>query len=328
MHHSRIVLGVLLVSMFAEFAGAPGNTASAGSLTPPGPPSPTMKPLDQVEARTPISSLPFTISAAGSYYLTQNLNYTGSGNGITVNAGPTTIDLNGFTLSGGAFGNGGITGNQDYAVKNGFISSWNSGISSISGTQQLESVTVRSCRSTGAVVGDATVTDSSFLFNTQYGIYVIGVASITGTRAGGNGVFGVYLGPRGLVDNCILDGNGNGFASGGIHMGPSGTIRHSVVTANNGAGIEFTDHTLLSENNIFNNVGSGIVSAGGDGSRIEGNSTNSNSGYGIDSNSGGNFITRNSARSNSLGAFRITGSGNVAPVEFSTITNPASNLSY
>lgn len=56
----------------------------ARSLTPPGPPAPTMKPLDQVEARTPISSLPFVINAAGSYYLTRNLNGAGSGDGITV----------------------------------------------------------------------------------------------------------------------------------------------------------------------------------------------------------------------------------------------------
>jgi hypothetical protein len=39
-----------------------------GSLTPPpGAPAPTMKTLDQIEARTPISSAPFTISAPGSY---------------------------------------------------------------------------------------------------------------------------------------------------------------------------------------------------------------------------------------------------------------------
>jgi len=38
-----------------------------GSLTPPGAPAPTMKSLDQIEPRTPISSLPFTISSSGSY---------------------------------------------------------------------------------------------------------------------------------------------------------------------------------------------------------------------------------------------------------------------
>ena len=44
-----------------------------GSLTPPGSPAPTMKTLAQIEPRTSISSVPFTISVPGSYYLTANL---------------------------------------------------------------------------------------------------------------------------------------------------------------------------------------------------------------------------------------------------------------
>jgi hypothetical protein len=43
-----------------------------------------MKSLDQIEARTPISSAPFTISAPGSYYLTTNLT-TAVSNAILIN---------------------------------------------------------------------------------------------------------------------------------------------------------------------------------------------------------------------------------------------------
>jgi hypothetical protein len=74
------------------------STAFAqGSLTPPGAPAPTMITLQQIEPRTPISSVPFTITTPGSYYLTTNL-YSPSGNGITVSANDVTIDLNGFAL--------------------------------------------------------------------------------------------------------------------------------------------------------------------------------------------------------------------------------------
>jgi len=69
-----------------------------GSLTPPGAPAPTMKTLAQIEARTPISSAPFTISVPGSYYLTTNLTVS-SGDAITIAASGVTLDLNGFTLS-------------------------------------------------------------------------------------------------------------------------------------------------------------------------------------------------------------------------------------
>ncbi len=68
-----------------------------GALTPPGAPAPTMKSLAQIEPRTPISAAPFTISAAGSYYLTTNLNVS-SGDAIIITANDVTLDLSGFTL--------------------------------------------------------------------------------------------------------------------------------------------------------------------------------------------------------------------------------------
>ena len=75
--------------------------SQAGSLTPPGAPAPTMKTLAEVEPRTPISSIPITISEFGSYYLTGNLTGLPGTNGITIISDSVTIDLNGFALIGG-----------------------------------------------------------------------------------------------------------------------------------------------------------------------------------------------------------------------------------
>jgi hypothetical protein len=70
-----------------------------GSLTPPGAPAPTMKSLDQVEARTAITTDgAVTIYESGSYYLTRNLTVS-SGTAITISANGVTLDLNGFTIS-------------------------------------------------------------------------------------------------------------------------------------------------------------------------------------------------------------------------------------
>ena len=71
-----------------------------GPLTPPGAPAPTMKTLDQVEARKPIpgGTSPFTISTSGSYYLTGNITVA-SGDVITINASNVTLDLNGYTIA-------------------------------------------------------------------------------------------------------------------------------------------------------------------------------------------------------------------------------------
>ncbi len=59
--------------------GSVSSGLGQGSLTPPGAPAPTMRSLDQIEPRTPISTLPFTITTGGHYYLTKSLSTTGDG---------------------------------------------------------------------------------------------------------------------------------------------------------------------------------------------------------------------------------------------------------
>ena len=70
-----------------------------GALTPPGAPAPSMKSLDQIAPRTPISSAPFSITQPGSYYLTTNLTVSGGNSAIIISTPQVTLDLNGFTIS-------------------------------------------------------------------------------------------------------------------------------------------------------------------------------------------------------------------------------------
>src|SRR5215469_568800 len=106
------------------------STAFAqGSLTPPGPPGATMLTLSQVEPRTPISSVPFTISQRGSYYLTTNLVCSVS-NAVTIAVSGVSLDLSGFTISSTVANaaNGGTaisfnSGLRNITIANGFIQS-------------------------------------------------------------------------------------------------------------------------------------------------------------------------------------------------------------
>lgn len=89
----KTIAFLLLLAAPAVFAQGP--------LTPPGAPAPTMKTLSQIETRTPISSLPFTINQPGSYYVTGNLTVA-TGDGITINANDVSLDLCGYTLKSNA----------------------------------------------------------------------------------------------------------------------------------------------------------------------------------------------------------------------------------
>jgi len=302
--------------------------ALAGSLTPPGPPAPSMKPLDEVEARVPISALPFSVTTPGSYYLTRSLTAV-VGNGITVTASPVTIDLNGFTLDGAGFGGTGISSNVtggSLAVAHGFIRRWITGISVTQpGLQRLDDVTVEACSGTGANLAVAQVRGCQFVFNGGDGLASGYVTEVRDSLASDNQGTGLNLtGPVSRVENCTAYSN----HAGGIRVGFSGTVRHSVASLNAGFGISISNRTYIAENEVYGNTGDGIVTESSGECRIEGNSLMSNGGYGINSLSGANFLVRNSARGNTAGNYHILGAGNVAPQETGTITNAASNVSY
>jgi hypothetical protein len=94
-----------LVAALWMFMGT--HVMGQGSLTPPGAPGETMKTLAQVEPRTPISSLPYTITESGSYYVVSNLHSTTDG--IVIETSGITVDLMGFSLTGdGSSGDYGI----------------------------------------------------------------------------------------------------------------------------------------------------------------------------------------------------------------------------
>src|SRR3954471_23260046 len=108
MTKKQTITSALLISAFHLFSVP---AFSQGSLTPPGPPSPTMKRLDEVEPRTNLQATPapagvdttnpnyhFVINQPGSYYLSANVVVTKT-NGIQINAEGVTLDLNGFQIS-------------------------------------------------------------------------------------------------------------------------------------------------------------------------------------------------------------------------------------
>ena len=93
----------IVVFLSLQLAVVSGACAQ-GSLIPPGAPAATMKTLEQVEPRIPISSLPYTITSGGSYYVRDNLSSTG--HGIVIATNDVTVDLMGFSIGGDGDGCG------------------------------------------------------------------------------------------------------------------------------------------------------------------------------------------------------------------------------
>lgn len=262
-----------------------------GTLTPPGAPAPTMKTLDQLEPRTPISALPFTIGASGSYYLTGNLTAAAGGAGIIINASSVTLDLGGFVLAG----NGGaalkgvsITGSaSSVTIRNGTVRAWTGdGIavaSAASNTDlRVENVRALGNGARGIALGDGGVaTACTARGNAADGItggtgcQVLGCTAADQTGAGADGV---TLGADSLVLNCTASGNaGDGFNVGnggvlsgcaargngddGIVVALGGAVRGCTSRANADAGIELGSGASASECTVESNTGAAAISA-------------------------------------------------------------------
>lgn len=347
------VAGAAIVTLVVILAGA----VRAGPLDPPGAPAPTAGVL---RPGTPISTLPYTITQPGSYYVTGNLTGASGQNGILINANSVTLDLNGFTLQGVPGSGTGVKVDQSgfkraITIRNGIVRGWgDTGISAqfaIGGV--LDSLTAEGNGLFGIVVGaDSTLTHCTAVYNGATGIEVQR-STIRDCTATGNGGNGFRIGASVLID-CISDDNGfdgitASFSSSiqgcvveqnggrGIHA-QSSAVRDNRVAQNDGNGIEIEQNgSLVVGNSVhinsFIGAGSGILVSGSS-SRIDGNHVTDEGGtptqeVGINVTGSGNVVVRNTARGN-VDNYSLTGAGGDYGPETlaATTTSPWANIAY
>lgn len=238
------------------------TTVNAGDLEPSAPPGSTMKTLDEVEARTPISgsSTPvgtYNISKSGSYYLTGNR--TCSGTGIAVNADNVTIDLNGYSLIGsgtGTYYGIQMSGKKNVRIVNGTIRSFGShGIYeddyTIGEFHQVINVRANGNGGTGVYLNslDNLVKDCSCLSNGAHGIFANNNSTIVGNVAYQNTQTGIYTGAGCHIDRNISSINENS----GIYTGGGSTISNNTVFSNAKHGIRGGSGAMILNNTVRSN---------------------------------------------------------------------------
>ncbi|HEY1787112.1 MAG TPA: hypothetical protein VGJ73_03110 [Verrucomicrobiae bacterium] len=220
-----------------------------GTLTPPGPPGPTMLTLSQVAPRTPISSAPFTIYSSGSYYLTGNLYVPNTTNAITVNIGQVTIDLNGFGIFGETGGGCAISVSnsvQNLVVRNGTIDYWGTAIQGMSASAStFENLRCYQMFQNGLVLGGNSIIRNCVVVD-------------PGESGGGAGIL---TGDGTLITGCTVLNDYNHYDNG-IQAGRGCEI-DSTITTSNYTGIITSDGTTIKNCSVFANSGNGLETGSG-----------------------------------------------------------------
>ncbi|HET6631475.1 MAG TPA: right-handed parallel beta-helix repeat-containing protein [Rhodanobacteraceae bacterium] len=225
-----------------------------------------------------LPGFPVTITHAGSYRLTSNLDLSDYGSpgyalGIQVNGTDITIDLNGFSIQGGitctgtpvtscsdaAEGGAGIkTSSASYgvAIRNGHVNGFSDGVYCYRDCT-IENIEASGNASNGISIQNTfgLIRNSSARGNGDYGFLVTG--TIIDSVAEGNGTYGIFMQPGGIArGNTSRRNGGNGFRC------YSCLLHNNISYGNGGYGVEMGSRAAWGGNLVSDNDAGAITGSG------------------------------------------------------------------
>ena len=269
----------------------PSLAPAQGPLAPIGPPTQTMRSLDQIEPRTPIPSAtvgltpPYTISQAGSYYLTGNVDVTG-GTAIVITADNVALDLNGFTISsssGSAVGDAiNIDGRKNLAISNGGIRGGSTAGTGFAGGINWNSIQPSNVRVSSVTVagvssypidlggdGSSVVQGCSVSGSANFGIQAGTVSNSTALRCGSTPIVATTISNSvgSLASNgtlTVFDTSASASSISSIQTGVT-TANTNISSANTGistanTNINTANTSINTANTSINAANTGITS--------------------------------------------------------------------
>ena len=198
------------------------------------------------EGRIEISraDMPFAITNAGSYLLTDNLAGSSGSNGITIAASDVAVDLNGFALTGAAGSLSGIWvsgARSNVTVRNGAVSGW--------GQHGIDA----------AAALNGLFADLQLANNGGCGLRAGLNATVRDAKALDNGQQGLDVDSGGVIVNCTAREN----TENGILARGDCTIRDASVRLNTGHGLLASNNCSIAGVTARENTGCGIVAGAG-----------------------------------------------------------------
>lgn len=331
-----IMFTVMLLCLAHSLRPAAADTNYWAPRGAPGSDSGMMKTLEQVEPRTYISQLPYEITNSGSYYVINPLSGVPGSNGISIKANHVRLDLCGFAISGGTGTLSGIVVpelHDNISIRNGVIANWDRFGIDATNSRDVSLIDVKVFGNSygGMYAGDNALLERCSAYNNgtnaptvdpplDDGIRVGSFSTLLGCKSRFNHGAGIHTFSHSRITECTSTESKQ---ADGIHAENYCTIKDSTAAANFNGGITVADRCRVVGNTCGEN---GITNPGtnapgilvnGSNNIIEGNSLMGNN-IGIKINGGnGNFVVRNVAAKNGLGAdWPPPGGGNfVAPVD-------------